>query len=175
MGYPWDPLLMALDMYATARRLVFRGCMGPCMMARRGIEAGSATATRQLFLVMLRALDRRHAQYSTVWWCVKVGDVSATVPGKGDDAVVDLAVQVFDSIRAELQGQCSLPLAENKNTVVATKAEIAVPVATRLGPCAEVGSWCRKLGADLRPRCAQLAETARRPWRQARWRSAAQG
>ena len=68
--------------------------------------------------------------------------------GKGDDEVVDLAVQVFESIRDELQGQCSLPLAENKNTVVATKAVLAERVAGRLGPCAEVGAWCKKLGAD---------------------------
>ena len=67
MGYPWDPLLMALDMYAMDRRLVFRGCVGPSMRARRGIGAGSATATRELALVMMRALDRLHAQYSTVW------------------------------------------------------------------------------------------------------------
>ena len=117
-------------------------------MARRGIGAGSATATRELALVMMRALDRLHAQYSTVWWCVQVDDVSATVPGEGDDAVVELAVQVFESIRDELQGQCSLPLAENKNTVVATKAVLAERVAARLGPCAEVGAWCKKLGAD---------------------------
>ncbi len=34
---------MALDMYAMDRCLVFRGCVGPSMMARRGIGAGSAT------------------------------------------------------------------------------------------------------------------------------------
>ena len=85
MGYPWGPLLMALDMYAMDRRLVFRGCVGPSTRARRGIGAGSATATRELALVMIRALDCLHAQYSTVWWCVQVDDVSATVPGKGDD------------------------------------------------------------------------------------------
>ena len=52
-----------------------------------------------------------------------------------------------------------MPLAENKNTVVATNAVLAERVAARLGPRAEVGAWCKKLGADY----ALVAHSLRRP------------
>jgi hypothetical protein len=53
---------MALDMYSMERRLVFRGCVGPGLFARRGIGAGSATATRELAMVTMRALNRLAVQ-----------------------------------------------------------------------------------------------------------------
>jgi hypothetical protein len=39
-------------------------------------------------------------------------------------------------------------LAEAKTTVVATSVVAARRVAAHIGCCAEVGAWCRKLGAD---------------------------
>ncbi len=74
------------------------------------------------------------------------------------------------SIRDELQGQCSLPMAENKNTVVATKAVLAERVAARLGPWAEVGALCKKLEADY-ALVAPTEEAVVEPWPQARRRA----
>jgi hypothetical protein len=148
LGYPWAPLLMALDMYSWARRLVFRGCVAGSLFPTRGIGAGSAFATRELFVVMSATLARLHAQYSTVYWNVQVDDISATVPGRSEAEVTLRAVEVFRAVRTGLADGCGLPLSDGKTTVVATSSGLAAAVCQGIGKCAEVGAWCRKLGAD---------------------------
>jgi hypothetical protein len=64
LGYPRDALHMALDMCAMRRLLVFRRGAGPEMRAWRGICAGSAFATRELYLVMANALARLEAAFN---------------------------------------------------------------------------------------------------------------
>ena len=141
--------MAALDMYAMTRRLVFRGCVGPEMWALRGIGAGSAFATRQLFLVMARALGRLAAQRRLVSWSVQVDDVVAIVLGENGAAVCEPTVAVREDIQRELEGGCRLPLvAPSKRTVVATDPAMAEAIAARLGQGAEVGTWCKRLGVD---------------------------
>ncbi len=41
-----------------------------------------------------------------------------------------------------------LPLAGDKTTVVSTVVGAAEEVFQLIGPCAEMGAWCKKLGVD---------------------------
>ncbi len=87
LGYLPSALVAALDTYVMKRRSVFRERLGPEMRPLRGIVAGSAFATRKLFLVMARALGRLAAQHRVVLWSVQVDDVAATILGEDSAAV----------------------------------------------------------------------------------------
>ena len=56
LGYPLDVLLWGLEMYSWPRRLVYRGCVTEVLLTFRGICAGSAFATSELWLMLCGSL-----------------------------------------------------------------------------------------------------------------------
>ncbi len=70
MCYLADPILASLCVFAMKRRLVYRGCVGGEMHPKRGIGAGSAFATRELYVVMARSMERLQSTCRSVVWNV---------------------------------------------------------------------------------------------------------
>ena len=75
-GYPCDVLACGLSMYGWARRIVFRGCVTRTMRPVRGIAAGSAFATTELWVLLCDAIGRLTRRFPRVQWCLHVDDLS---------------------------------------------------------------------------------------------------
>ena len=88
------------------------------------------------------------AQHRLVLWSAQVDDVAATVLGDDGAAVCNQSVAVHEDIQRQRDEGCGLPLAPAKRTMVATDPVVAEEIAARLGPGAEVGTWCMRLGVD---------------------------
>ncbi len=97
---------------------------------------------------MARSLGRLAAQHRLVLWSAQVDDIFATILGVDVAVVCEATVIVHGDIQRELEQGCRLPLAPAKRTVVVTDPAAAEEIVARLGPGAEVGTWCKKLGVD---------------------------
>jgi hypothetical protein len=95
---------------------------------------------------MARSMERLQSMYRSVIWNAQVDDLAATVFEQTRWAAVVTAAKVYESVKSEMQERCFLPLAGDKTTVVSTVVGAAEEVAQLIGPCAEVGSWCKKFG-----------------------------
>ena len=145
-GYPCDVLAWGLSMYGWARRIVFRGCVTGAMWPCRGIAAGSAFATTELWVLLCGAIGRLCRRFPLVVFTVHVDDLAGTSSGI-EDEVVEEIVDVVREVRKELD-EALLLVAEHKNTVVATIDRLATAVSKALGGVAECGTMVKKLGAD---------------------------
>ena len=99
-GYPCDVLAWGLSMYGWARRIVFRGCVTCTMWPLRGIAAGSAFATTELWVLLCGAIGRLCRRFPRVVFSVHVDDIAGTSSGK-DDEVVEEIVEVVREVRLE--------------------------------------------------------------------------
>ena len=147
-GYPLDVLAWGLAMYAFPRRLVFRGCVTPALLSLRGIAAGSAFATTELWLHLCASIGALVRRFPNVIFSVHVDDLGAAAEGDDDDEVAEELCEVVKFVRAELEDKCGLQVADPKTLVAATTEELASKVATAIGGAAESGLVVRKLGAD---------------------------
>ena len=107
-GYPLDVLIWGLEMYSWSRRLVFRGCVTPELFTSRGICAGSAFATSELWLLLCGSLGRIARHFPRVTICIHVDDLSFTACGR---KLEDVASELGDAMRLarqELEDVCAL-------------------------------------------------------------------
>ena len=147
-GYPCDVLAWGLATYSWRRRLVFRGCVTPELWPTRGIAAGSAFATTELWVLLCASLGRLTRRFPLARFCLHVDDLTATAEGAADEEVAEQLAQVVAEIKKEVEECCRMKLAKPKTSAVATSLQLAEKVAEAIGGAAEVGLVTRKLGAD---------------------------
>ena len=105
-GYPCDVLAWGLAMYSWRRRLVFRGCVTPELLPTRGIAAGSAFATTELWVLLCASLGRLVRRFPLVVFCLHVDDLTATAEGETDEEVAEELARVVRDIREEVEVRC---------------------------------------------------------------------
>ena len=147
-GYPCDVLAWGLSMYGWRTRLVFRKCVTAEMFPMRGIAAGSAFATTELWLLLAGSLGRLTRRFPLVVFCLHVDDLSATDKNEDPSELANSLAEVHAAAREELQHQCLTQIADPKTMVAASSDSLAETVAERIGGTAEAGTSARKLGAD---------------------------
>ena len=147
-GYPLDVLAWGLAMYAFPRRLVFRGCVTPALLSLRGIAAGSAFATTELWLYLCASIGALVRRFPSIRVSVHVDDLGLAAEDEDDDNIAEELCEVVKFVRAELEDKCGLEVADPKTLVAASDQELADKVALAIGGAAESGLVVRKLGAD---------------------------
>ena len=77
-GYPLGPLYMSLGAYSWTRRVGFEGIVSTPITPRRGIAAGSAFATFELWCLLAPAIQRMANLHPQATICLHVDDLSLT-------------------------------------------------------------------------------------------------
>ncbi len=146
--YPKEALAAALATYGFSRRLVWQKAVSEPLQPRRGIAAGSAFATAELWLMLVGMVRDIVSKWPEVNFLVHVDDVSyGTCAGSREELADTLAV-VHKEVCGLITQGCRLKLAEHKTVVIANTEGGAALIAQHIGKCAEAGVECRKLGAD---------------------------
>ena len=112
--HPCDVLAWGLSMYSWARRLSLRGCVSAAVFPRRGIAAGSAFATSELWLLLSASLGRLTRAFPDVVFCIHVDDLSCTACGR---SVRDLAAElgaIYAAAKHEIENVCDMKIAPAK-------------------------------------------------------------
>ena len=144
--YPRQVMAAALATYGFSRRLTFQGFVTEEVNPHRGVTAGSAFATGDLWLVMRSTMLAIFRQYPKAIFTIHVDDISYQVDGK-ESEVADEIVKVHREVESALQEKCGLVISTPKTVVLGSTQEIADRVAKAIG--LEAGcTLCRKLGAD---------------------------
>ena len=151
-----------MTMYGWTRRLVYNKMVSGPLEASRGIVAGSAYATMELWLMLAPTIGRLVRRYAEVVWCVHVDDISGTLSGRQPEKVAVELGKVFKDTKEGIEQECGGSIADAKNAVVATSEALAKQVVQQMGCQAAAGTTCRKLGADYSFFGGDAFEKARR-------------
>ena len=125
-GYPCDALVWGFGMYAWPRRLVYRGCVTQAVLPPRGIAAGSAFATTELWLLLCCPMGRLARRFSEVQWCLHVDDLSGTVRVASHDEVIHAITEFVKEVRREITDECDMLIADHKTASSEGLAEAVV-------------------------------------------------
>ena len=117
------------------------------MAPKRGIAAGSASATTELWVLLCASLGRLVRRFPLITFGVHVDDLTGTGSGEDNEALADEIVLCFEEVGKELIDECGMEFAQHKLAVAASSEQLALAIASRIG-AAEAGVSVRKLGAD---------------------------
>jgi hypothetical protein len=147
LGFPVGALRLAVAKYSWQRRLNYEGRVSEPAWPTRGIAAGAASATFELW-VRLAATLQRFSMVPGVAISAHVDDLSVTAAAKGEAQLVRLAVEQTRAIQTALTSELGLVVADETSAVVASSSEVASRVGHELG-IAEAGkAAAKRLGID---------------------------
>ena len=143
-------LAWGLGRYAGRRRRVYRGGGTPELWPNRGIAAGSAFATTELWLLLCCSMGRLIRQFAEVQFCLHVDDLTGTVDGDEDEEIIEKILEVVEAVKQELTQECAMQLSDSKAACTATSLKLAAAVAARIGNGEDMQAdvVVRKLGVD---------------------------
>ena len=121
-NYPLALLRMAISIYKAPRRVGIGGVFGEGLRAKRGITAGSAFATRELKLLLLKIYDKASYLYPSVKLSLYVDD--GTVEGMGPESAVTETVVGATNFICEGMAEVGLSVSRTKNVVIASSKSL---------------------------------------------------
>ena len=101
LGYPLRLLRLSLEVYKLKRVIRIGGVVSKCLVAIRGITAGSGLATTEMRLVLVRAVDRQLNLHPQVNPTLVVDDLAADMIAPGKHIVKELGG--FHTMHCRLQ------------------------------------------------------------------------
>ncbi len=164
LGYPLPLLRLSLASYRLPRVLAADGAFSAAVYAERGIAAGSALATTELRVLLIRLLDGVRRQYPQLKLSAYVDDIAIDTTSSFTHA----AGIVAEAGRALCQGLRDLRLRLSKAgkcVVISTSTAVATDVADSL---AEFGvravDRTKNLGAGMGAGVRRNASVQRKRW-----------
>ena len=130
LGYCLYTLRASLATYAMRRTLSVAGVCSRLLRAERGITAGSAHATCELRLLIMRSIDRVAKMCTTVSMTIFVDDTAIEATGTPTTVSRDLA-QVTAATCEAFQ-QLRLDLSPTRNKILAFVESVATNVVSKL-------------------------------------------
>ena len=130
VGYPLPLLRLALAAYKQPRVIAINGVYSAPLVAERGITAGSALATSELRVVLLRLLVRVAQRFPEARLNVYVDDMSAEASGTSA-AVEEIISEVGIALASGLRS-LRLELSATKCKCSASSAKLGRAIASRL-------------------------------------------
>ena len=147
-GYPLPELMTSLMAYFWPKHIVYDGVASEAIVPRRGIAAGSASATFKLTVLLLPALARMAIAEPEASISLHVDDIGVTV----FDRTRSNALSRFENILRVVNGEfakLNLPLARERGVVLASSEELAVKANKIVGDiAATTGTQARRLAVD---------------------------
>jgi hypothetical protein len=147
-GYPLRWLRLSMASYGWDRTIIMEHAAGRTVKAQVGIGAGAMSATYELHVYVQAMLYAHNQAFPTVGLSVHVDDIIRDFHGHTEH---DILVQV-DASNALMQHHLTalcLPLAKDKEQVVATTAALAQAVSRiSLGRGTTAEASVRRLGCD---------------------------
>ena len=141
VGYPLPLLRLSIAAYRLPRALAVNGVYSSMVVARRGITAGSGTATTELRVLLIRLLDRIATRFPQAVLNVFVDDMSVEATGTQHSVVAVVAAAgkaLCDGLVAlrlklsEGKCQCSANSASVGHRVAAALSEFGVRYSARV-------------------------------------------
>ncbi len=146
--YPLVPLMASLTSYAWPRYIGLDGLLAEPIVGSRGIAAGSAFATFELWCLLRNAISSMQIEYPRSTICLHVDDLCLTVVEDTIDEVLVEAKGLVDMAYDEFTVKEGLPLADDKTFVIATTHHLATTAARVVLPTATAADSVRRLGVD---------------------------
>ncbi len=159
--YPLVPLLASLTSYAWPRYIGSDGLLAEPIVASRGIAAGSAFATFELWCLLRDAINSLQIEYPRSTICIHVDDLCLTVVEDTEEEALNETKGIIDRAIIEFTQKEGLPFADEKTFVIASTFALAKTAARVILPTASAADSVRRLGVDYtlaraQPRRKQL-------------------
>jgi hypothetical protein len=148
MGYPMHTLRASLLSYVAPRQLTFLGYASAPVWPTRGIAAGSATATFELWLLLAPALKCIRQAHPRATLSLHVDDLSATITESDEIACASESARLSYTIDQQLRVQRGLAFAPDKGYVIASSPAIAKAAVELASLPVQAATAVRRLGVD---------------------------
>jgi hypothetical protein len=134
--------------YAWDRTIIVEHAAGTTVKAQVGIGAGAMSATYELHLCVLAMLYAHSRAFPSVGLSVHVDDIIRDFHGRTEHDIL-LQVDASNALMKQHLNALCLPLAKNKEQVVASTAHLAQAVSKiSLGQGRTAEASVRRLGCD---------------------------
>ncbi len=144
-GYPMPQLIMSLRSYQWNRRIHYEGIVSDVIKPIRGIAAGSAFATFEVWCLLKPAIDRMQQLCPLVTLCLHVDDLCITAKSKDRVSTLEQIDHALEIADEEFVCKRGLAFAEKKTFIVSSHYELACNVAKQT-PGAKAEVSVRRLG-----------------------------
>ena len=132
-----------MAMYITCE-----GLLAEPIAPKRGIAAGSAFATFELWCLLRGAIRNLQVAHPVSTLCLHVDDLCLTATGNSNDEVLCEAASMFSMATHEFTTLKGLPFAEGATFVICSDAALARAAARTILPSASAVETVRRLGVD---------------------------
>ncbi len=124
-GYSIVLLRLSLAGYRLKRAIGIEGVFSRCLVATRGITAGSGFATAELKALLLTLMELLHLKWANLLVLkLYVDDLTITVVGLPKVVVVTM-IHVIDFVVDYLEGELRMEVSAKKSKLIASSAAIA--------------------------------------------------
>lgn len=123
--YPLHRLKVAIIMYVWPRRLHYKGMVVAVVYPHRGITAGAYSATAELKLMLFELAYLHEVEHPDVSLLIHVDDISQETTGGTEEQCSDRLVASAQAFEARLCDWRELPLAIDKQQLLASHASLA--------------------------------------------------
>ncbi len=141
------PLLGSLLSYAWLRYVGLDCVLAAPVVATRGITAGSAFATFELWCLLRNAVSSLQIEFPRSTICIHVDDLCLTVVEDTAEEALNEAKGIVDRAITEFTAK-ELPFADDKTFVIASTHHLANIAAKVVLPTAAAAGSVRRLGVD---------------------------
>ncbi len=160
-NYPMAQLISSLLAYEWARRINYDGLISDPIWPTRGIAAGSAFATFELWCLLRPAIHAMQDRHPEVTICLHVDDLCMTIMSNSRDHAITKLDDILACAHQLFTKDRGLPFAEDKAFLIGNDQELTTKLSKILCIKATPGTTVRRLGVDY-----QLHSKAKLPSKQ---------
>ncbi len=113
-GYPLPQLIMSLRSYQWNRRIHYEGIVSEVIKPKRGIAAGSAFATFELWCLLKPAIDHMQKLMPLLTICLHVDDLCMMAKSKDRLCTMEQIDEALEMAEEEFVVKRGLPFAKEK-------------------------------------------------------------
>jgi hypothetical protein len=166
-NYPMAQLITSLLAYEWARRINYDGLVSDQIWPTRGIAAGSAFATFELWCLLRPAIHAMQNRHPDITICLHVDDLCMTIMSNSRDDAITKLDDILASAHKHFTIDRGLPFAEEKAFLIGNDHELTAKLAKSLCVKSTPGTTVRRLGVDYqleaknKPRKGKATKTAK--------------
>ncbi len=141
-------MLASIVSYTWPRYITCEGLIAEPIIPKRGIAAGLAFATFELWNLFRTAIRNLQVAHPLSTICLHVDDLCLTATGKTDE---DVLIEAESMVAMAYEGftfKTGLPFADDKTFVISTDAALTKSAAKSILPSATVADTLSRLGVD---------------------------
>jgi hypothetical protein len=146
--FPMAEALASISSYCWPRYITCEGLIAEPIVPKRGIAAGSAFATFELWCLLRSAIMNLQIAHPNSTLCLHVDDLCLTATGETNEEVLIEAESMASMAVHEFTKLKGLPFAEEKTYVISSDAALARAAARNILPSATAVETVRRLGVD---------------------------